>query len=189
MNLSHSTRTLVAIALIGFSLNTHAGDYKVEMVVFENNNSSVATENNDYVAPKRMNSGSKAWFLEPTLLLEEAKKISDSDKYQLKHHYAWGVESLPYRNSANYTIIESDIKGYVKVYADQLLFTNIDLDFNGFRMDEKRRLKLNEKHFFDHPKFGIIMQVSRLIEPVEETEIETVLDKTPDPTLKLETSR
>jgi len=63
---------------------------------------------------------------------------------------------------ATYTVIEQDTQGYIKIYADQLLFANIDLDFNGFRMIEKRRLKLNERHFFDHPKFGILMQVSRL---------------------------
>ena len=55
------------------------------------------------------------------------------------------------------------------MYADQLLFTNIDLDYKGFRLKENRRLKLNEKHFFDHPKFGLLMQVSRL---ETETELE-----------------
>ena len=61
------------------------------------------------------------------------------------------------------------------MYADQLLFTNIDLDHNGFRMKEKRRLKLNEKHFFDHPKFGLIMQVSRL-EPKKDTDEAKVVE-------------
>jgi len=150
------------IAYALFANAAYANDYQVEIIVFENNNASLASENNEYVPPKRMRSGSKAWFLKPSLLVEEAKKISDSEHYTFRYHYAYGVESLPYQQSANYTIIERDLKGYVKIYADQLLFANIDIDFNGFRMNQKRRLKLNERHFFDHPKFGLLVQVSRL---------------------------
>ncbi len=147
----------------------HAKDYMVEVLVFENVNSGIATESQAYEAPKKMKSGSTAWAISPTMLNTEADSIIESPDYELKHHYSWGIESLPYEDSANYTIVEPESRGYIKVYADQLLFTNIDLDFKGFRMKEKRRLKLNEKHFFDHPKFGLLMQVSRLPkEPVDE---------------------
>jgi hypothetical protein len=146
----------------------------VEVLVFENINASMATESHDYQAPQPMKSNSQAWLIEPSMLLEEAISIENSPNYLLKHHYSWGIESLPYQESANYTIVETESQGYIKVYADQLLFTNIDLDYKGFKMKENRRLKLNEKHFFDHPKFGILMQVSRLPErptedPVDET--------------------
>mgnify|MGYP001946119395 FL=1 len=170
----------------GFVNKADAGDYKVEIIVFENTNSVVATEDNNYSKPKRMNSGSKAWYLEPTLLLSEAEKIIESSDYIFKYHYAYGVESLPYQESANFTVVETDLRGYVKVYADQLLFVNIDLDFNGFKMNQKRRLKLNERHFFDHPKFGLLMQVSRLEKPVND-ESNVISDK--DTPLELETSR
>ena len=30
------------------------------------------------------------------------------------------------------------------------------------RLTESRRIKLNELHYFDHPLFGVIIQVSRL---------------------------
>jgi len=72
-------------------------------------------------------------------------------------------------------VIEQDINGWVKIYAEQLLFANIDVDYLGYRLNEKRRLKLNEKHFFDHPKFGLLVQVSRL-EPKEEV-TESITDK------------
>ena len=58
-----------------------------------------------------------------------------------------------------------------KVYATDLLFADINIDVNGYRLTEKRRLKLNEKHFFDHPKFGLLVQVSRL-EAQAETNIQ-----------------
>lgn len=159
------TKSSLIIALIvGIAWQNHAyaKEYKVEIVVFENNNASVATEDNNYTPPKKMKSGSKAWLLSPSLLVEEAQSLSKSEDYILKQHFAYGIESLPYQDSANLTIIEQDLKGYVKIYAEQLLFANIDVDYNGFRMNQKRRLKLNEKHFFDHPKFGLLVQVSRL---------------------------
>jgi len=151
-----------------------ANDYKVEVLIFENVNASMATERHAYEPPKLMNSESQAWLIEPSMLLEEANALELSEEYLLKYHYSWGIESLPYEQSANYTIVEVDSQGYIKVYADLLLFTNIDLDYKGFKMKENRRLKLNEKHFFDHPKFGILMQVSRLPKTPTETEVDEV---------------
>ena len=160
--------TVVGLCALITTSMANAKDYMVEVLVFENINASAATESYAYTAPKKMKSGSKAWLIEPSMLTEEATIINQSPDYVLMHHYSWGVESLPYQESANYTVVEPDSQGYVKVYADQLLFTNIDLDYKGFRLTENRRLKLNEKHFFDHPKFGLVMQVSRLpAAPVE----------------------
>ena len=159
---------MIAGLILAISTPSIARDYKVEVILFENSTPSSSTESHDYKPPQRMTAGSKTWRLPPSMLLKELEKIEQSSNYEVKHHYSWGVESLPYQNSANYTVAEVDAQGYIKVYADNLLFTNIDLDYNGFRMKEKRRLKLNEKHFFDHPKFGLLMQVSRL-EPKEDS--------------------
>ena len=165
---SLTIKGLLSAAILFSSLiansTTYAKGYMVEVLVFENNNPSVATESSQYKEPREGKSRSQTWALEPTMLLEEAESIERSSKYKLLHHLSWGVESLPYEKSANYSVIEQDIRGWIKVYAEQLLFANIDVDFSGYRMTEKRRLKLNEKHFFDHPKFGLLMQVSRLVE-------------------------
>ncbi len=155
-----------------FTIDAYAKDYMVEVLIFENEQASPATESHAYDAPKKMKSGSKAWVIEPSMLLEETEALGNSSEFEVKQHYSWGIESLQYEDSANYTILDDESRGYIKVYADQLLFTNIDLDYKGFRMKEKRRLKLNEKHFFDHPKFGLLMQVSRLPEEIDEDEIQ-----------------
>ena len=176
--LTSINRFLKKFALVGLSTmaiqvnsSAYAKDYMVEVLVFENVNASSATESHAYEAPKRMKFGSKAWLRPPTMLNAEAKSIEKSSNYVLKQHYSWGIESLPYEDSANFTVVERESQGYIKVYAEQLLFTNIDLDYKGFRMKEKRRLKLNQKHFFDHPKFGLLMQVSRLPKKNDETEL------------------
>jgi len=148
-----------------------AKDYKVEVLLFENNNPSSATESHDYEAPKPMRSNSETWELEASMLVDEASSLKESANYSIKSYYTWGQKALPYRESAIFNVIERETQGFIKVYADHLLFVNIDLDHKGFRMTEKRRLKLNEKHFFDHPKFGLLIQVSRL-EPSVEVEEE-----------------
>jgi len=155
-----------------------AKDYKVEVLVFENLNASRATESHNYQEPRKMRSGSSVWSLKPSMLLEQAEALRKSPSYELKHHYSWGQESLRYSQSATYDIAEPGLHGAIKIYAEQLLFVNIDLDYDGYRMDEKRRLKLDEKHFFDHPKFGLLVQVSRLPKPQNElNEIESNINK------------
>ena len=176
-------KLLCALVTLFLASNlANAKDYKVEVVLFDNNNASQVSESHDYVAPKPMRSASATWALSPTMLNTAVDKLKSSSDYGVQHHLSWGQESLPYSRSAAYTVIEREARGYIKVYADQLLFANIDIDYKGFRMQEKRRLKLNERHFFDHPRFGILMQVSRL-EPEEEA------DDIDDKSVELESSR
>lgn len=152
----------VLLSSLTLSSTCFSKEYKVEVLVFKNNNPSTATENTNYVEPRESKSGSQTWLLEPSMLLDQASRISNSSNYTLMHHFSWGQEALPYQKSANYSVIEQEVRGWIKVYAEQLLFANIDLDYLGYRMVEKRRLKLNERHYFDHPKFGLLVRVSRL---------------------------
>lgn len=149
-----------------------AKDYKVEVIVFQNLTESLAHESHQYREMDEMSSEALAWRLEPTMLLEEYTSLAESEDYRLLHYFSWGQESLPISEAAVLNVIEVELKGWIKVYARQLLFVNLDLDFNGYRLSEKRRIKLDEKHFFDHPKFGVLMQVSRLEVPEEPAETE-----------------
>jgi len=161
----HCTKRLMVVGLIfagGFSQTVFSKDYMVEVLVFENLNEQRAHDSNNYVEPAEMVSETETWQLEPSMLNEAATSITESENYQLLHHFSWGQEALPYSESAAFEITEQNTRGWIKIYANHLLFANIDIDFIGYRLSEKRRLKLNEKHFFDHPKYGILMQVSRL---------------------------
>jgi len=158
---------VTVLTAVIFSNVVNAKNYKIEVLVFENNSPSFATESSNYIEPREARSGSSTWPLEPSMLLDQANRIKNSSNYRLLHHFSWGQKALPYGRSANYSVAEQDARGFIKVYAEQLLFANIDLDVSGYRMNEKRRLKLNERHFFDHPKFGILMQVSRLEKKAE----------------------
>lgn len=160
--------TLFKAILLAMVSSASAKDYKVEVLLFDNNNPSKVTESHDYQAPKPMRSNSQTWELEPSMLLDAAGALKKSSEYRLRNHYSWGQNALPYQRAASFSVAERDTQGFIRVYADNLLFVNIDLDHKGFRLSEKRRLKLNEKHFFDHPKFGVLIQVSRLEPEAEE---------------------
>nr|MBX2849731.1 hypothetical protein [Acidiferrobacterales bacterium] len=149
---------------------TTAKDYQVEVLIFENLTAGRAYEPHRYQTPEAMLSNSETWQVTASLLVDQATAIKNSRDFRLLKHFSWGQKSLPYSQSAAYQIVEQNINGWFKIYATQLLFANVDMDFNGYRMNEKRRLKLNEKHFFDHPKFGILLQVSRLEIDNNETE-------------------
>ena len=163
-------QSLLAITIFGLSGSLLAKDYVVEMILFENLSATQITEPHAYEAPRKPRTGAQAWILDNKLLLEEAELLNQNEAYEVKYHMAWGQESLPFSQSATYTLLEQEAQGYVKIYAENLLFANLDIDFKGLRLKEKRRLKLNEKHYFDHPKFGILLQVSRLEEDTKEAE-------------------
>jgi len=164
--LKNAILSLLLIVIIPTS--AYAKDYMVEVLVFENTQHSTPTESHKYTPPKPSKTASNTWPLEPSMLLDDATRIENSLNYTLLHHYSWGQKALPYQTSANFRVIEQDINGWIKIYAEQLLFANLDLDYIGYRLNEKRRLKLNEVHFFDHPKFGVLLRVSRLIAAEEE---------------------
>lgn len=145
---------------------TVAKDYQVEAIVFAQTTAHTAFESTHYQPVAEANSEATTWPLEPEMLLDEAQRIDDSADYQLLAHYAWGQEVLPSSEAAVFLLPPADfsqpLSGWIKIYASHLLFANLDLDYDGYRMTEKRRLKLNENHYFDHPRFGILLRVSRL---------------------------
>ena len=171
------TGLLIFIGLIISSTTISAKEYKVEVLIFENIEKHTAYESYQYTTPEEQLSKEKTWFLEPTMLIDQAELIQTSDAYKLLHHLSWGQESLPLSESAIQNVYEDDISGWFRIYANELLFANLDLDYLGYRLVEKRRLKLDEQHFFDHPKFGILLQVSRL--EVEELEEDVEADLKP----------
>ena len=155
------------LALVIFSVPALARDYKVEAIIFKQLNGGAATESHTYKPPASVASPSETWLVEPSMLLEELEKLKESENYEVVQFYAWGQESLPLSQSASMSLYEPGMQGWIKIYANSLLFVNIDLDLEGYRLQEKRRIKLDEKHFFDHPKFGVLLQVSRLEDETE----------------------
>lgn len=58
------------------------------------------------------------------------------------------------------------LDGFVRIQRGNYLHLLMDLEYapgsSTYRLKEKRRLKLNEVHYLDHPKFGVIAKVTPL---------------------------
>lgn len=82
--------------------------------------------------------------------------------------------------TAIYPPVKVPLSGDIRIFENRLLFVDVDVSnefsdgYSGFSMAargdrppgkytlrEKRRVKLNELHYFDHPFFGILVRVSR----------------------------
>jgi hypothetical protein len=89
--------------------------------------------------------------------------------FKLLEHLVWAVIVPP--NGRTTTHLEdlqtSDpqaLTGSLAVQRSQYLFMGIELDYSvagrTYGLREKRRIKFGERHYFDHPAFGVIATVS-----------------------------
>lgn len=99
--------------------------------------------------------------------------LSSSSEHRVLFSGAWTQAERSYASSPLVRVDAQFLRGAIRVYAPNLLFAEINLqlapnDISGqllasdpkFFLNEKRKLKLNEVHYFDHPKFGVILRVS-----------------------------
>ena len=120
-----------------------------------------------------------------------AKKLSgiyaslkSSSEYRPIMHTGWQQPAMNGNNARSVHIkLEDQFKtrldGSVRIRSGHYLYIDIDLAyFHGLSagseaeklnsnaaftlMNETRKVKLNEIHYFDHPLFGLVMRVSRL---------------------------
>ena len=149
--------------LINLSMSNLAfasGNYHVEVIVFDNVSSD--SINNTYSnQPAALPSNGKTWSYSTAYLNSYASKLRNSSAYQVLQHTAWGQKSAGYNRSAAKQLTGNGMNGFVKIYATSLLFAQLDINFNGHQIQERRRLKLNEVHYFDNAGFGVLLRVSR----------------------------
>lgn len=155
----HSITLLIIFAGIAFSSNTYAnGNYHVEVIIFKQPGSAPGNQTPNLTT---LPSFSSTWKSRNIYLNSAAAKIRNSGKYQILTHTAWGQKSASYKQSAAQKINTNGLNGFIKVFAKQLLFTDVKINFEGHTISERRRLKLNEVHYFDNQGLGVLMRVSR----------------------------
>ena len=112
-----------------------------------------------------------AWR-QPSFGVSRAKRIylSDVERLQLGDAVRAGGAS-----EGQFTLARTpEVEGIVRVKIGHLL--HVDVDFLYYhegtpvRLTETRQLKLNELHYFDHPLFGVIVQVSPFVLPEAQTD-------------------
>ncbi len=89
--------------------------------------------------------------------------------YKILNHLAWAAIVPPNgRTTAHWNDLLGDesgpLAGSVAVQRSQYLFMGIELDYSlagqTYGLREKRRVKFGERHYFDHPAFGVIAQIT-----------------------------
>lgn len=150
---------IVVICAFTSSQTQAAGNYHVEVIVFKQTDSLPGNRVADF---SNIPSFASTWPSNTIYLNNYAKSIRFYQKYQILTHTAWGQKSASYNGSAAKQLGVAGMSGYIKVFAKQLLFADIKLNFQGHSISERRRLKLNELHYFDNQGFGVLMRVSRI---------------------------
>jgi hypothetical protein len=89
--------------------------------------------------------------------------------YELLAHAAWAALVPPNgRTTARLDDLLKEgtpLAGAVALQRGQYLFLGVEIDYQAapgktFGLREKRRVKFSERHYFDHPAFGVIAQVT-----------------------------
>jgi hypothetical protein len=98
-----------------------------------------------------------------------AQALAQRGGYQLLAHAAWAALVPPNgRTTARLEDVLRDgppLAGSVALQRGQYLFLGVDIDYQAepgvvFGLREKRRIKFGERHYFDHPAFGVVAQVT-----------------------------
>lgn len=161
---------LTTVAIFIFALFIHlgmnsvaqaSGNYHIEVVVFDNVNTGSGTNTYGGNQVAALPSSGKTWRYSNAYLNGYASKLRNSSAYHVLQHTAWGQKSAGYTRSAAKQLSGNNMNGWVKVYATSLLFAQLDINFRGHHIKERRRLKLNEVHYFDNAGFGLLLRVSR----------------------------
>jgi len=92
-------------------------------------------------------------------------RLQASPRYRPIWHAAW-VQSVGANRMGTAVRIQAggNIDGFFRIQRGNLLHMIADVEYRPddviYRIKEKRRFKLNEIHYLDHPKFGLIIRVS-----------------------------
>ncbi len=96
------------------------------------------------------------------------RRLDKSSNYHPFFYQSWrlGVKSGRVSLPIHVSLANKNLEGWVKVQRGSLLYVVTDLEYSPsaiYRINEKRRILLNEVHYLDHPYFGVVLKVS----PVE----------------------
>ncbi len=95
------------------------------------------------------------------------KKLDADSRYRTLMHVAWTQSVGPNRKGRAVKIqnISDSVNGFFRIQRGSYLHLITDLEYKAdglkyYRLNEKRRIKLREIHYLDHPKFGVFARVT-----------------------------
>lgn len=182
------TNSILFVGLMSIGVAAQAQQwYHVELIVFEVINPSSNEQSPVFTLqePAPLSVGMANKVIQPAAnknLGEIAQRLRNSAGYQLLSHQSW-QQAVGNRNRAQAVSIESDrVKGQVRFHIATYLHANLDLwlqdgsrsvESDSFhtlhqpRLVELRRIRSREVHYFDHPRFGAILQLIPVSTPAQ----------------------
>ena len=97
-----------------------------------------------------------------------ARQIQNLQAYQLIRHLAWiqtaaNTDDAVHANLGAMGLNPSQVVGSARLYTRRYLHLDVQLGLQstGGKIDNSRRIRLNQIHYFDNPDFGVLALVSR----------------------------
>ncbi len=163
--------TFLLLTLMAGQVMAKARVYKIEVLLFSQDmpSSEVFEQTESQIEwPRRLKSLSAYKQVGAKFMRLQGSNASmaRSQQYQPLMHVAWfqSVGSHSYSQAVQLTDAVGAVNGYFRLQRGNLLHMIVDLEYSRggviYRLNEKRRFKLNETHYLDHPKFGVLARVS-----------------------------
>lgn len=102
-------------------------------------------------------------------LAGSAARLEKDGQYRVLFHQRWS-QTMDVKTSVKARRITggTELDGLVKVYLSRYLHADVQLVLKDgpasggivHRIDEQRRVKSQEVHYYDHPRFGVLLTVS-----------------------------
>ena len=126
--------------------------------------------------------------------------------YSVLFHRAWRQLAYDRASAIDYPVHSfankgsNSVEGTITLIVERYLHLDLDLllmqagsrrpvlysdgpgSVPAYRLNEKRRVRSGELHYFDHPQFGVIARITPYIPPEQPPEPQTGLDVTPEAT-------
>lgn len=173
--------TIASIA----SLDIHAKEFQVELLVFEHLYANPSSEGLAKVDYDDSEYTSLVSFRDADSndlqLVDDARRIRGSRNFRLLKHIAWIQEGLSKEEAGSINISRwiPGLQGTVALYLNRFLHLDFhiekSLDENNLSLlHEKRRMRSQTTHYIDNPYFGIIARITAL-EDIEKLREEDLL--------------
>jgi len=145
--------------------------YKIELLIFSQNMPNTETfdqTESEIEWPSRVVSRSAYKKVQSQFMKLHGSyaQLRRDQNYSPIMHVAWVQAVKSHRMSSAVQISSADgtINGFFRIQRGNLVHMIADIEYSPYskiyRLNEKRRFKLNETHYLDHPKFGILARVS-----------------------------
>jgi len=106
---------------------------------------------------------------ERMLLTPEFQRLRSSKQYRPLLHLGWRQQVLGPRQSVARPLSEQTptgvVEGLLRVYSESFLHVDLDLTLHvagdgSYRLNDSRRVRSGETHYFDHPRFGVLLRLT-----------------------------